>query len=110
MIHFIRPGVLSTSESGFEKEFANPIMGGMARDSSPEAVRECDLKSAQLKAILSPYVHRKDASVLRQELPPLQQVVMHLRQSRMQTLLFKELKRFENKKGETERCPRSSTT
>lgn len=121
MVQFMRPGVLDMSWAVFEREFgkclfgglttffsqkhyyslsalvsglANPIMKGMPSDAAPAEIRECHLKSAQLKAILNAFVHRKDTSVLRAVLPPLQQVVLHLRQTRLQTKLYTAQKRF----------------
>lgn len=96
MVHWMRKEVLDASEAAFEREFAKPINAGMPSDAPPAAVKECELKSAQLKSILSPYVHRKDVSVLRESLPPMQQVILHLRQSKLQSNLYKNLKRYED--------------
>ena len=93
MITWARPEVLDPSSAAFEREFAIPIKKGMAKDSPVDEIRECDLKSTQLKKILEPYVNRKDSHVLRRDLPPMQQVVLHVRQSKMQTNLYKELRR-----------------
>ena len=73
----------------------------MPSDATPAEVQECELKSCQLKNILAPYVHRKDSTVLRETLPPMQQVILHVRQSKMQSNLYKALKRFEQKNGIT---------
>ena len=80
---------------------AQPINNGMPSDASPAAMLECQLKSCQLKKILDPFVHRKDSSVLRETLPPMQQVVLHVRQTKAQSNLYKALKRFERRKGIT---------
>ena len=76
---------------------AIPIDKGMPSDATPAEVQECELKSCQLKNILAPYVDRKDSTVLRETLPPMQQVILHVRQSKMQSNLYKVLKRFEKK-------------
>lgn len=89
MVQWMRPGVLDDSEAVFDREFTNPIMKGMTSDATKDAVWESSLKSAQLQKILSPYVHRKDATVLREDLPAMQQVVIHTRQTKMQTNLYK---------------------
>jgi SNF2 family DNA or RNA helicase len=101
MVNFVRPGILDSSEASFAAEFSDPIMKGMASDAPPSVVKECDLKASQLKTILAPFVHRKDASALRSSLPPMQQVILTMRQSKIQTNLYKELKRYETRKGIT---------
>lgn len=101
MIHYMRPGVLDTSETLFEREFARPINSGMPSDATPAEKLECNLKSKQLKNILAPYVHRKDSTVLQETLPPMQQVILHVRQTKLQSNLYKALKRFEERKGIT---------
>lgn len=98
MISWVRPGVLGSSEE-FEREYATPIMMGMASDSSIEAVRRSHAASRKLHDALSPYVQRKDSKVLKKDLPPMQQVVLHVRQSKAQARLFRSFKTFQKISG-----------
>ncbi|CAB9508961.1 ISWI chromatin-remodeling complex ATPase ISW2 [Seminavis robusta] len=96
MCQWIRPDALEATESAFDTNFAQPIMAGLPSDASIEQRRESSLKSKQLNNILSPFVHRKDVSVLRDFLPALSQVVLHVRPTKVQTRLYTALKRYEN--------------
>ena len=52
-------------------------------------------KSKELNTILDPYVHRVDSSELRKDLPPMQQVVLHVRQTSLQSKIYRAHKRFQ---------------
>lgn len=108
MCAWMRPSVLNMTESKFEKEFAAPISKGMASDCTPAELQLCDQKSSELKQLLSGVVHRKDVGYLRRELPPMQQVILHVRLSKMQTNLCKTLKRHEKKHNITNYLTRYS--
>ena len=77
MMSFIRPGFLK-SLAEFEREYAVPISRSLANDCPNHLKRLGDEKSRELYRSLKPYVNRKDASVLLRDLPPLQQVVLHI--------------------------------
>jgi SNF2 family DNA or RNA helicase len=44
---------------------------------------------------IAPYIHRLDSSVLQQDLPPIQQAVIHVRQSTAQMKLYRAFKKFQ---------------
>ena len=77
MMSFIRPGTLG-NRSKFETEYVDIICRGLSKDCSKTNKTLSDKKSAELYALLKPFVNRKDASILLRDLPPLQQVVLHL--------------------------------
>ena len=100
MVSWARPGVLGSSEAKFDREYVAPIMMGMASDSSAMAVRNSNQASRKLYHFLSPHVHRKDAKVLRKDLPPMQQCVLHIRQSKTQMHLYRAFKAYQKASGE----------
>ena len=87
MIEYVRPGLLG-SEKDFQKKFVYAIERGMASDAPAQAKELADEKLNQIQEILEPYVHRRDASLLLKDLPPLQHIVLHLRQTKMQSRLY----------------------
>lgn len=93
MISYVRPGLLGTSERAFEKEFVLPIVEGEAADTKDELKQFANEKLHELKDKIEPFVHRKDATVLLQDLPPMQQVVLHLRRTKVQNRLYSTFKR-----------------
>jgi SNF2 family DNA or RNA helicase len=97
MVNYARPGAVGgiEKETDFDRLYADPIMRGMASDAGPEAVLAHLTKTKELNEVLAPIVHRKDASELRKELPPMQQVVLHVRQSRIQSRLYTAYKRLQ---------------
>lgn len=101
MVSWVRPGVLGSSEADFDNEYANPIMTGLASDASAFAVRTSNEASRELHKKLAPYVQRKDAKVLRKDLPPMQQVILHVRQSKAQVHLYRAFKRYKASVGIT---------
>ncbi|GKY91080.1 hypothetical protein MPSEU_000080800 [Mayamaea pseudoterrestris] len=99
MISFIRPNVFpeAASESEFDAHYVKPIQEGESSDATAEQVWAHVSKAKQIHDIVEPFVHRKDASVLREVLPPLQQVVLHVRQSRPQCRLYRKYERRRHK-------------
>ena len=67
MVSWCRPGLLGTSETEFDAQYADPIMRGMASDATPEIKQRYVNQSALLRQTLNPYVHRKDSSLLADE-------------------------------------------
>ena len=102
MVSYIRPGVFPAvkSESDFVKLYVEPIQEGEAADATEQEVYAYLSKTKEINKILAPYVHRKDASVLREVLPPLQQVVLHVRQSRQQCRLYRGYERLRERGNE----------
>ena len=78
MASYIRPGVLGKSERIFEKKYVIPIQEGVSTDATTEAKKDADESMNEIQGILEPFVHRKDAGVLLEELPPMQQGKFHL--------------------------------
>lgn len=96
LFNFFRPSALGhTSEAQFDREYVKPIALGMASNCSLDAHYTSLTKSKELNTILDPYVHRVDSSELRKDLPPMQQVVMHVRQTSLQSKLYRAYKRFQ---------------
>ena len=81
------------NETIFDRGYVKPIALGMASNCSLEAHFISLTKSKDLNDILDPYVHRVDSSELRKELPPMQQVVVHVRQTSLQSKLYRAYKR-----------------
>lgn len=73
MASYIRPGILGLKEGDFEKNYAKPIESGLSKDATEEEKKKSDETMNEIQAILERYVNRKDASVLLEELPPMQQ-------------------------------------
>lgn len=95
MASYVRPGVLGNSEANFEREYVNPIVSGISTDATSEAKRLADEKLNEIQELLQQYVQRKDASILLQDLPPMQQVVLHIRQTKVQRSLYGAYKRHQ---------------
>jgi SNF2 family DNA or RNA helicase len=93
MISYVRPGVLGTSERAFEREYVDPILAGEPSDAPEDALQLADEKLNKLQETLEPYVHRKDATVLLKDLPPMQQVVLQIRRTKVQSRLYNAFKK-----------------
>jgi transcriptional regulator ATRX len=76
-------------------------MNGLSSDASPYAVRVSHERSKKLNALIGPYMQRKDSSTLRKELPPIQEVVLHVRQSRTQSRLYRAFASYKKRKNIT---------
>ena len=91
MANWVSPNCLG-SEYGFKHQIVDPIMAGMAKDSAKDAIKKHDVAMAELQRKLSSVVERKGASVLAGDLPFMQQVVLHVRQSKLQVKLYRAFK------------------
>ena len=96
MIDFLRPGLLP-SENQFDREYVEPIHLGLMKDSTPSQKEASAEKTSKLIKLLDPFVQRKDARELAAVLPPMQQVVLHIRQSRRQSDLYRDFKRWQRR-------------
>ncbi len=94
MANWIRPGCLQ-SESAFEKKFATKIMESLVSDATLETQKVGESLLRELFDIVSPYIHRLDSTVLRKELPHIQQAVLHVRQTKAQMKLYRAFKKFQ---------------
>jgi SNF2 family DNA or RNA helicase len=88
MVSYIRPGLLGTSERKFEKDYVQPILEGNVADASDAVKQDANRLLFKIQEQLRPYMHRKDASVLLQDLPGMQQVVLHVRRTKVQSRLY----------------------
>jgi len=93
MASWVRPGCLGTEAQFFQK-YERPIMDGMAADCTPSQAQMQEQLSNELHTILSPFVHRCGTEVLAKDLLPFQEVVIHVRQSKMQVKLYREFQKF----------------
>lgn len=93
MINFVRSNVFGySSEARFDAEYVTKIQAGMPSDADIHAQYESLEASSRLNQILEPYVQRVDATELRKDLPQMQQVVLHVRPSRLQSKLYRRFK------------------
>ena len=99
MLSYVRPGVLGNSEREFEKEYVNRILEGNASDASEYQKHVADELLARIQDIVKPHIHRVDRTALLRDLPPMQQVVLHFRPTKVQSMLYSAFKKHQ-KKGE----------
>ncbi|CAB9521770.1 ISWI chromatin-remodeling complex ATPase ISW2 [Seminavis robusta] len=100
MVQFIRPGIVGVkSDHEFEKRFRKPIERGLPCDASNHDKLVSLEKQVMLKKKLEPYVDRKDASVLRKQLPPIYDNLFYLQQSCIQSRLIKLYEKQQNSGG-----------
>lgn len=92
MASWVRPGCLG-SQAAFSRFFVKPIMAGMMSDATSEEVAVQVQKTRELFSALSAFTQRKNNKILTNDLPPLQQVVLYVRQSKMQARLYSALKK-----------------
>jgi SNF2 family DNA or RNA helicase len=83
MANWVRPDCLK-SASEFKRDYVMPIMDGLKADSSEGQKMRQEELIYELHKILRPFVHRKDSTILQQDLPFIQQAVIVVRQSRVQ--------------------------
>jgi SNF2 family DNA or RNA helicase len=100
MASWVRPGILGT-EASFNSLFMQPIEDGMARDAEAEAVAMQVTKSKELHQIMENFTQRRDNTILKKELPPLQESILHVRQSPLQRSLYAAFKRHSIKHDST---------
>jgi SNF2 family DNA or RNA helicase len=102
---WVRPGVFG-APSQFERKYIKPITAGLASDSSIQAVALQVQRSQQLFAEIAPFMQRRDIAILKRDLPPCQTAVLYIRQTKLQTRLYREFDRFAKKlKDEDEELP-----
>jgi len=94
MASWVRPNCLGT-ESNFTRKFHDPIMDGMAADCTPFQAEKQEQVSNEMHSILANFVHRRDADVLRKDLPFLQETIIHVRQSKAQVKLYREFRKYQ---------------
>lgn len=100
MVSYIRPGLLGDSEKKFEREYAEPIYDAMASDAGRKLKEYADDLTQVLTTKVDPFVHRRDATVLVQDLPSLQQVVLHVRPTKEQRALYALYRKYQRKSGQ----------
>jgi SNF2 family DNA or RNA helicase len=88
MVSFVRPNLLGDSECSFRKTFVDQIQFGMVSD-APEAVKLlADESLTKLVDKLEPFIQRRDVSLLRNDLPYLQQVCLHVPPTKIQHAFY----------------------
>eukprot|EP01027_Heterolobosea_sp_BB2_P019512 GEZU01027408.1.p1 GENE.GEZU01027408.1~~GEZU01027408.1.p1 ORF type:complete len:837 (-),score=159.01 GEZU01027408.1:101-2611(-) len=87
MIQFIRPNYWAEEE--FKDIFADPITRGQAKDSSATEVRLMKYRSFALTQELNNFVHRRDVSILRKELPERHEFIIRVNLTPIQTDLYR---------------------
>mmetsp|Transcript_24535 Transcript_24535/g.67732 ORF Transcript_24535/g.67732 Transcript_24535/m.67732 type:complete len:1132 (+) Transcript_24535:802-4197(+) len=92
MVSYIRPNILGASQTEFQNEYIDPINAGMGTDAPAEMKVIADDRLESLCARLKSFVNRKDASLLQRDLPPLKQVCLHLRPTKLQRSLYRAYK------------------
>eukprot|EP00562_Extubocellulus_spinifer_P008772 CAMPEP_0178490870 /NCGR_PEP_ID=MMETSP0696-20121128/11113_1 /TAXON_ID=265572 /ORGANISM="Extubocellulus spinifer, Strain CCMP396" /LENGTH=2342 /DNA_ID=CAMNT_0020118713 /DNA_START=453 /DNA_END=7481 /DNA_ORIENTATION=- len=87
------------TEPEFDRKFTTPVMKGMNKDCSAQELFLYTERLAELQRILAPFVQRKGADILARDLPPLQQVVLNLRMSKMQAKLYRCFATYKRQSG-----------
>lgn len=96
LVDWVRPGIFGTATS-FDRRYVKPITAGLSSDSTIEAVALQVQRSKQLFADIAPFMQRRDISILKRDLPPCQTVVFYIRQSKLQTRLYRRFDQFAKK-------------
>ena len=96
MASWVRPGTLGTVEY-FNRHFMRPIEDGMARDAVTEAVAMQVAKSKELYQLMETFTQRRDNAILKNQLPQLQEAILHIRQSPLQRSLYAAFKKHSAK-------------
>ena len=97
---WVRPNSLAASEAVFKREFFDPIMAGVPSDCSRAEAEKQEECTKKMQVILDEFVHRRDSSILAKDLPPLQQTIIHVRQSMAQIKLYREFRRYQRESGD----------
>jgi SNF2 family DNA or RNA helicase len=84
-------------EKEFKLEFQNPINAGQPSNATETAKMKSNEKINGLKKLFLPYIHRRDARVLRDVLPAMQQAVLHVVPTQLQRNLVREFRRQQEK-------------
>ncbi|KAJ3188762.1 hypothetical protein HDU85_004476 [Gaertneriomyces sp. JEL0708] len=87
MINFAVPSYLGTL-SEFRNQYENPVSNGFHSDSSPADVRLAKQRLWVLNSLIKPMVLRKDARLLKAELPPKREFVISLRLTPVQWRVY----------------------
>ncbi|KAG5676156.1 hypothetical protein PVAND_006005 [Polypedilum vanderplanki] len=87
MVQWIKPNLLGTAHE-FNVIYANPIKDGQNKDSTLEEIKKMKQKSYVLNKNLSKFVHRKDASVLKEFLPVKHEYVISVPLTPVQEKLY----------------------
>lgn len=88
MVDFIKPSFLG-SKKEFNNIYANPIKRGEAKDSLPMEIRKMKEQSYILNRKMSPFVHRREQSVLENFLPEKIEYVIAVPITDIQIKLYK---------------------
>jgi len=94
MVDWVRPGYLGPMAT-VEKKYTAPIMSSLNSDASEADRTLGDKMLRELFEKLNPFVQRLDSSVLEEDLPPMQQAVLHVRQTRAQAKLYRAFKKYQ---------------
>ena len=100
MISFIRPNLLGESEKQFQKNVIDPIQAGMASDAADDQKSLADECLANFVDKVGPFIHRRDASLLRQDLPSLQQVCLHVPPTKIQRAFYGAFRQHQERTSE----------
>ena len=100
MISFIRPNLLGNSEHKFQKKFIDPIQAGVASDATDAEKAAADDCLTRFVNTVEPHIHRRDASLLRKDLPSLQQVCLHVPPTKIQRAFYKAFRGHQERTNE----------
>jgi transcriptional regulator ATRX len=89
MVQWIKPNFLGTINE-FNNIYANPIKDGQTKDSTTAAIKKMKQKSFILNNILSKFVQRKEASVLKEFLPEKHEYVLSVPLTELQEKLYEQ--------------------
>ncbi|KAI9011258.1 SNF2 family N-terminal domain-containing protein [Gaertneriomyces semiglobifer] len=87
MINFAVPSYLGTL-SEFRNQYENPVSNGFHSDSSPADVRLAKQRLWVLNSLIKPMVLRRDARLLKAELPPKREFVISVRLTPVQWRVY----------------------
>jgi hypothetical protein len=76
------------SETKFKKDYAEPIEAGMAKDGGTLLKRHADERLIELSEKMAPFIHRRNNTVLLNDIGSMQQVVIHVRPTKEQRALY----------------------
>ena len=100
MISFIRPNLFGNSENQFQRDFIDPIQIGMASDATDAKKTSADDCLTRFVNTVEPYIQRRDASLLRKDLPSLQQVCFHVPPTKIQRAFYRAFRGHQERTNE----------
>ena len=100
MLSFIRPNILGDSEKQFQKTVVDPIQAGMTSDAAEHQKAIADECLTNFVDKVEPFIHRRDASLLRQDLPSLQQVCLHVPPTKIQRAFYGAFRQHQERTSE----------